>query len=455
MLYREQVGRSTPHDEVDRCLHQLVIARSRWRDTALALRIRLARLCLAGTGQWADRWVAAACQAKGLDPDSPAASEEMATGPMAVSRYLQLLIATLSDIEKYGLPQLPGEIVTGPAGQLRVQVFPARGLFDPILFRGFRGHAWMRPSVTRQNLPDHLAGEYRRRAATEGTALVLGAGNVAAIAATDMFAKLFHEGRVVLLKMNPVNEYLGPIFEAAFSALIAEGLLRVIYGGAEVGSYATHHELVDEVHITGSVQSHDTIVWGPPGPDRQWRIEHGGPVLTKPITSELGNVTPWIVVPGPYTDRQLDFQAENVASTIVNNASFNCIATKLIITWRGWPDRGRFLDKIRAVLAGVPRRRAYYPGAFERFRRFTGSEAGDTDGTLPWTLTGGVDPDEAPHWFSEESFVCACAETALEAAGEEDFLDRAVEFANRRVWGTLGAGLMVHPRFRRRPGNEA
>ncbi|HVX60344.1 MAG TPA: hypothetical protein VHC19_07080, partial [Pirellulales bacterium] len=161
-------------------------------------------------------------------------------------------------------------------------------------------------------------------------------------------------------------------------------------------------------------------------------------------------VTPWIVVPGPYRSGQLDFQAENVAAMIVNNASFNCIACKLIVTWRGWPDRQRFLDKISAVLAGVPRRQAYYPGAVDRFRRFTGQEPQQNPpGTLPWTLLRDVDPDRQPQFFNEESFVCVCAETALEAADEMEFLDRAVEFVNQRVWGTLGAGVMVHPKTRR------
>ena len=47
--------------------------------------------------------------------------------------------------------------------------------------------------------------------------LVLGAGNVSSIPATDTISKVFQEGQVVLLKMNPVNEYLGPIFERLFA----------------------------------------------------------------------------------------------------------------------------------------------------------------------------------------------------------------------------------------------
>ena len=232
-----------------------------------------------------------------------------------------------------------------------------------MLFAGFRADVWMQPGVSRENLSKHTACYVRPESAPSGIALVLGAGNVSSIAPTDAFSKLFQEGKVVLLKMNPVNEYLGGIFAQAFTALIEAGFLRIIYGGADAGAYAIEHQVVDEVHITGSIFSHETIVWGPPGADRERRKAEGMARLQKRITSELGNVTPWIVVPGPYSDRELDFQAENVAAMITNNASFNCIATKMIVTSRAWPDRQRFLDKIDAVLARIPRRRAYYPAA--------------------------------------------------------------------------------------------
>ncbi len=41
--------------------------------------------------------------------------------------------------------------------------------------------------------------------------LVLGAGNQIAVVCTDILNKLVVEGSVVICKMNPVNEYLGPI----------------------------------------------------------------------------------------------------------------------------------------------------------------------------------------------------------------------------------------------------
>ncbi len=48
----------------------------------------------------------------------------------------------------------------------------------------------------------------------------------------DALYKLFAEDSVVLLKMNPVNEYMGPILESALSPLRQDGFLEIVYGEA-------------------------------------------------------------------------------------------------------------------------------------------------------------------------------------------------------------------------------
>ncbi|HVX14384.1 MAG TPA: hypothetical protein VHC22_24570 [Pirellulales bacterium] len=447
---------TTPLDEVDRLLAGLHGARARWRDTSLASRVELLGQCADGVRATAHEWVAAACEAKDVSLHGPTAAEEIAAGPLTVLRYLRLLSASLSDIARSGRPRLPAKMVRGDDGRVRVPLFPTRGLYDSLLFPGYRAEAWLSPKTATDDGDGPMSDtSFLPPSNSTGTSLVLGAGNVSSIPAVDALMKLFEHNRVVLLKLNPVNDYLGDVFTRAFAPLISRTFLAVCHGGAEVGSYAAHHALVDDVHITGSLAAHNAIVWGTPDPPRD--AQHAPSArLNKPITSELGNVTPWIVVPGRYSERQLDFQAENVAAMIANNASFNCIAAKLIVTCRGWPDRERFLDKVQAVLAATPHRSAYYPGAAERYRRFTGVEPAEAPcGTLPWTIVCDVDADRQPHFFREESFVCVCAETAIEAAGQAEFLSRAVAFVNERVWGTLGVGLMVPPDFRRSAAGRA
>jgi hypothetical protein len=47
--------------------------------------------------------------------------------------------------------------------------------------------------------------------------------------------------------------------------------------------------------------------------------------VTRRITSELGCVTPVIVVPGAWSPGELAYQAENVATMVAINASCNCL----------------------------------------------------------------------------------------------------------------------------------
>ena len=48
-------------------------------------------------------------------------------------------------------------------------------------------------------------------------ALVLAAGNVASLGPRDVLSKLFVEGKVVVMKANPVNDYLVPYWRRALA----------------------------------------------------------------------------------------------------------------------------------------------------------------------------------------------------------------------------------------------
>ena len=67
----------------------------------------------------------------------------------------------------------------------------------------------------------------------------------------------------------------------------------------------------------------------------------------------------------------------------------------------------------------------------------------------------GISPQSAPHFFNEESFVCVSVETKLDADSDTAFLDRAVDFANGELWGTLAASITLPSDFRKDPAREA
>ncbi len=431
----------TAHHEIDTAVAELRLGAKKLAALSLDDRLHLIDQCIVAVGEASTEWVAAACQAKRIDVGGPASAEEVLAGPLGVLRYLRLIQQTFRDVNQHGRPRLPGKPITHH-GQVRVPVFPTRILCDRVLFFPLTGESWLQSDVSEHEI---FGGTTPSLTAENPTVVaVLGAGNVASIPATDSLTKIFQDSCAVLLKMNPVNEYLGPIFERALQSLIQANFLRVVYGGAETGQYAIEHEGVDSVHITGSNLTHDAIVWGGTPDERERRKSQNEPRLSKPITSELGNVTPWMIVPGRYTDSQLRFQAENIAASITNNASFNCIATKMLVTSRDWPDRERFLDLLQQVLSTISSRYAYYPGAIQRFARFNAGGPGEsTDEHLPWTLLRDTNPDESPQLYQQESFVCVCGETALPGTSPDDFLNRAVDFVNQRMWGTLAAALTV------------
>jgi hypothetical protein len=449
---------ATAQPDLDRHLQRLAEHAREFAHAAISKKIGWLKDIHERTHAVAADWVAAACRAKGISLDEPVAGEEWLAGPALTLRNIRFLIRSLQEIERYGVPQLADkDIFELPHGAVGVRVTPY-DTYDGALYGGLSAETWLQKGVARTDVEKHQASFYKQRSPEGGVSLVLGAGNVASIPPMDILYKMFVEGRVCILKMNPVNEYLGPYLERAFKPLIDAGYLAIVYGGAEVGSYLCYHRLVDDVHITGSDKTHDLIVWGPPGPERDRRKRDTEPLLKKRITSELGNVSPVMVVPGTYTDDEIAMMAENVAGMITNNASFNCNAAKLLVLPKGFPQREALVKKLASILERVPPRKAYYPGALDRYRSLT---AGHTDvrtfgkageAALPWTLVLGLDPNDPNEQnFYTEPFCAILSEVSIGSNDPLEFLAAAAPFANDQVWGTLNSMLFVHPKTQSDP----
>ena len=435
--------------EIDARLASLAERKQAWVETSVSERIALLRACMETTLAVAPEWVAAACQAKGLDVNSHTSGEEWLAGPYTVLRNLRLFAEAL---EANGRPALP-KVWTRPDGQMVAQVFPSNTT-DKLLFTGFSAEVWLQPGT------DASQGKrYRDKAhgvASEPKiALVLGAGNVASIGPMDALYKLVVDDEVVILKTNPVNAYLGPYYERAFQPLIDKGFYTVVHGGAEQGAHLTNHPLVDSIHITGSDATHDIIVFGADPDERARRKAANDPLNTRPITSELGCVTPCMIIPGDWSEADLDYHALNVASMVTNNASFNCNACKVVVTAEGWPQRERFLEKLHAALAAVPPKKAYYPGARQRYAAFLEHYGNavqlqpDGDAHVPWTILPNVPAAEGEYALTNEAFCGVLAEVTLPATTPAEFMERALTFANEECWGTLSCMTIIDPKTQR------
>ncbi|MHB8148017.1 MAG: aldehyde dehydrogenase family protein [Vulcanimicrobiaceae bacterium] len=439
-------------DPIDRQLETLHEGATRWTTLPIAERTALLVSMRERTAAAAERWATAAAQAKGLA--GPLAGEEWISGPWALLYALNRYIATLQQIEKHGVPQIDQSRVRSRTdGQVVVSVFP-ESLWDTLLLSGVRADVWMQAGVSPQTVADTMGVWYRDATGrTPRVCLVLGAGNISSIPPLDVLYKLLADGSVCILKMNPVNDYLGPIFEEIFAPLVEAGYVRFAYGGADVGRHLCEHALVDEVHITGSDKTHDAIVFGS-GADAKDRKSQKRPLLNKPITSELGNVSPTIVVPGPWTDADFRFQAENIVTQKLHNGGFNCIASQVLILPSDWDGTQKLVDQIEAVLAELSDRPAYYPGAAGRRDRLSAGHAivrefGRSDDAFTARTLVCADSND-PHdiVFATEAFSSVLAYTTI-GGDTASYLERAVAFANDTLWGTLGANLIIHPKTMR------
>lgn len=415
----------------------------------------LLRQCMPRLADCAKVWVREACKARDLDRNQ--SIEVWLDGPWITLRMMRLLADSLDAIAASGKPPLGTGSRVRADGRLEIDLFPA-SFIDKLIFPGFTGHVLMQQGVDLATARDMQASFFDNKAPKGGVALILGAGNVSSIPPTDAMGKMFIEGEVCLLKMNPVNEWVGPILEHVFAPIIEIGFLRVAYGGGDVGKYLCEHPGIDSVHITGSDLTHDLIVWGPPGADRDKRKKENDPLLKKPITSELGNVSPMAIVPAQYSDAQLNFQARNIVSMVCNNGSFNCNATKMLITAHNWAQKDYFLDRISKYLADAPTRNAYYPGAHDRYTSLVSNHANvqkfgqATDEKLAWAFIRDVDANNKDErLFDTEPFCGILSHTELDASTADDFIATATRFMNERLWGTLNAGFIIKPALEKDP----
>ncbi|HEY8606050.1 MAG TPA: aldehyde dehydrogenase family protein [Noviherbaspirillum sp.] len=436
---------ATAFPALDDALAALAARRTQWPSVGVAERIALLaeiKECLMPVAQ---AWAETASRRKGIPAGSPLEGEEWLSGPYSLMAYCNALMATLSKVaDKRHLDGLPMREL--PNGQLAVKVVP-HTLWDRLLLSGVSAEVWMEPGVDRVNLTRHTASAYEPGRPRQGKlALVLGAGNISSIAPLDCLHKLFAEHQVVLVKMNPVNDYLVEFLEPALQPLISRGYLRIVRGDAATGQYLCNHPLVEEIHITGSGAAHDQIVWGS-GAEAAANKQAGTPRNRRRITSELGAVCPTIVVPGPWSKADVAFQAEHIATQKLHNAGFNCIACQVLVMPAEWQQKDSLLAQVKSVIAASAPRPLYYPGSNQRlegFRSALGADAALPASTAQCLVAsfpaGACDGAEA-----SEIFGPALSVTALPGKDPEAFLIRAVDYANRHLHGTLGANIVIHP----------
>jgi aldehyde dehydrogenase (NAD(P)+) len=442
-------------EHLDRVLAKVAAHKTVWARLPIRDKIQYLTEVRQATLANAERWADAEIKAKQLPAGSPlVGAEAWLAGPYGLVAWLSASIQTLTALDTGADVLAHVKLHRSVDGKLVARVLP-HDIYEELLFNGMTADVWMRDGVNEQNLRENMAGFYRREDPDGVLALVLGAGNVSAIVPLDIVDRMINCGEAVVCKMNPVNEYLGPIFEDIFAPLVRHGYLAFVYGGGDVGEYLTHHDAVQAIHITGSAHTHDLIVYGP-GEEGQRRKAADDRAVDKPINSELGGVGATIVLPGPWTEADFRYQAEHVVTQKLHNSGHNCVASQVLVLPADWDGSPRLLREVRRRLDGSEPRPAYYPGTEQRLDALQQAEPATEvlgSGDAKRMLAAGVDPATEHYGFRTEFFAPALVTTSLPGDAAQ-FLQRAADFCNDRLYGTLSVNLIVHPKTRRELGAD-
>ncbi|GAA1663998.1 aldehyde dehydrogenase family protein [Microbacterium lacus] len=430
-------------DRLDAAIDDLSAGTRTWSHLTLAQRARLLERLHATVSAVAQEWAETAATSKGLDPRHPLRGEEWLSGPYATLVALEAYRRSLEALASGRSPLDGVKTDAAPGGRLRAHVFPLAAM-DSVLLSGYTGEVWFEAGVTRHEALMAAGLGQRHPTRSGGIGLVLGAGNVTSIPVLDVLYELLAHNRVVILKVNPTQDSLVPVFERALAPLIEPGLLRIVTGAGDVGAYLTGHPQVDHVHITGAAPTFDAIVWGTGAAGTRRRREDR-PQLKKPITSELGGVSPIIVVPGTWSAADLRFQAEHVVTMRLQNSGHNCIAGQVVILSADWPQRAAFLRELRRAFDAAPARPVWYPRSDEKLDTAAASypdarRCGDGSRLLVEVRAGA----DAAALETTEYFAPVLGVVDLPGNGQE-FLDAAVAHANDALVGTLGANVLIDP----------
>jgi acyl-CoA reductase-like NAD-dependent aldehyde dehydrogenase len=421
-----------------------------WHCLTNAAKLGFLRRLFVNLEEVAEEWVEITAVVHGGDPDG---GDEASTAPawmagvVPTASTLHGLIRSYEGLVRDGRIPAPPSIRTRPDGQVVATVSPA-SLKDRGFAPGTRGELWLEPG---QGATQGAA----LRESRPGVCLILGAGNYEA--PLDVLSRLFVHGRVVIYKPNPVNELQLPILERLLEPLITAGFLALAPSDTDTAQQLIHHPAVDEVFMTGSQATYDRIVWGPRD-QQEANKKAGRRQMTKPFEAELGGVSPAIVVPGEWTDKELDHQAAQLAAAKMLNAGHICSSLQVIVLSRGWAQREAFLQRVLDHWRSHAAMRPYYPGAAERQATFAEHCATAERLTAVEPVEGSPElvfiPDALADNYAlhEEAFGSVLAVATLDVSDPAAFLRRATRFCNDELYGTLSASLLVDPRTSKRLG---
>ncbi len=443
-------------EEVEQKVQHVVSRKEAWRKLGADRKLGYLLQVRANAEAGAEDWARTCARIRGIPEGGSAPHLEGASWLSGVALFgfsVDTLIRSYKSFSRSGsLPPASGwRVLTD--GRRIATVFPVRSA-DRLFAPGCRGEIWFQPGAR--------GNQSRELTQGEGSVCgILGAGNYEA--PLDVLSKMFVENKVAVYKPNPVNEANLEMVERILAPLIGDGYLAVVSGGSEVGQALLSNAAVDEILLTGGIQTYNRITWGA-GPEAQQRNRAASArQFAKRFDAELGGVAPVIVVPGRWTDKELEHHAAQIVAAKMANAGHICASPQVLVLDKAWPQRRQFLDRLRHHLLHAPPESSYYPGSQKRQQCFhqaypQAEEFGPQEPQLDSQLKSLFIPNLPLDSFAakEEAFCLVLAETSLEGTGADPaaFLAKVVDCCNRHLYGTLSCTLLVDPRTQGILGNR-
>ena len=380
-------------------------------------------------------WATLASEKKGILNKSKE-GEEWIGGPFTCIYAIQYFIDSLQNEDGLNISNYDDSTKS-------YKVFPTKTI-EKLLFPFLEGEVRFGKNLSFEQINEFRGFANRFKNNKSKITLILGAGNVSSIPVLDALFHMIAYKSVIYMKLNPVNDYLLPIFTQVFEPFISRGYMIITEGDMEASKYLTQHEGFHHTHLTGSNFTYENIVYGKILNDKERSVKTLPKVNKKPITTELGNVTPIIVHPGNWSRSEIKHQAKKIVTAKLNNSGFNCIAAQVIVLPKDWKHTQKLKDDILFYLKKVGDTTSYYPGASENLDQLLETENYEQINNLscntPFLVS---DLDLEKEYANKEVWSTALYFKEIPYTSNENFCSNSIEYVNNELWGNLGVTVLI------------
>nr|MDJ0823501.1 aldehyde dehydrogenase family protein [Paracoccaceae bacterium] len=280
----------------------------------------------------------------------------------------------------------------------------------------------------------HVAGTPKQVSPLEkpaGVIAISGAGNYSS--SIEMAMALFLENKAVIHKPHQLNEASDAVWAKVFAPLIERRAVAFI--GSDQGREMPALEGLNAIYFTGSTGVAHAIQ----------------KAASAPLVSECGGNNPCLIVPGSWTEEEMQRWAVQIASVGKLNGGAVCGRPQTIIASKNWPQRDAFLAALRAAIADQTfGTTTYYPGVDKTKEAFLANQStaevltpgGEAHPNAEFVLIPGIKEDDFA--VTNEAFYQIFSELPLDTENNaDDFLTKAAAFCNDRLLGSLGCMILV------------